>query len=128
MAENEKYEPVVFLDSAGNEISNDPVWHAQKTLRAAGVSFDNSQPDAQARLLEQQNAASTEDDDDEIDADAEPEQDLDGDGNRTYKELKGAELKSLANTRGVDITGAKTVGDVRKALIGADTAAANPAE
>ncbi len=123
MAE-EKYEPVVFLDSAGNEISNDPVWHAQKTLRAAGVSFDNSQPDAQARLLEQQNAAATADDDDEIDADAaEPEQDVDDSGARTYKELKGAELKSLASTRGVDITGAKTVGDVRKALIAADAPA-----
>lgn len=32
-----KHEPVVFLDSAGNEVSNDPVWHAQRTLREAGV-------------------------------------------------------------------------------------------
>ena len=39
MAET-KYEPVVFLDSAGNEISNDPVWHAQKVMREAGVSFE----------------------------------------------------------------------------------------
>lgn len=124
MAENEeKYQPVVFLDSAGNEISNDPVWHAQKTLRAAGVSFENSQPDAQARLLEQQNAA-TDDDDAELEAEAaEPEQDVDESGARTYKELKGADLKSLANSRGVDITGAKTVGDVRKALIAADAPA-----
>jgi sRNA-binding protein len=119
MAE-EKYEPVVFLDAAGSEISNDPVWHAQKTLRSAGVSFDNSQPDAQARRLEQANAT-TPDDDDELEAeDAEPEVQVDDDGNRTYKELKAAELKSLANSRGVDIKGAKTVGDVRKALVGAD--------
>lgn len=126
MAE-EKYEPVVFLDSVGNEISNDPVWHAQKTLRAAGVSFENSQPDAQARLLEQQNA--TADDDDELEtADTEPEVDTDDSGARTYKELKGADLKSLASTRGVDITGARTVGDVRKALIGADAEAASSTE
>ena len=124
MAE-EKYEPVVFLDSAGNEISNDPVWHAQKTLRAAGVSFEQSQPDAQARLLEQQNAAT--DDDDEDLPESEPEAQLDDDGKRTYKELKSPELKSLAASRGVDITSAKTVGDVRKALIAADTAAAGDA-
>ena len=125
MAENEeKYQPVVFLDSAGNEISNDPVWHAQKTLRAAGVSFENSQPDAQARQLEAQNAA-TEDDDEDLESEAsEPEPAVDADGKRTYKELKAPELKSLANTRGVDIAGAKTVGDVRKALIAADAAEA----
>ena len=124
MAET-KYEPVVFLDSAGNEISNDPVWHAQKVMREAGVSFENSQPEQAQRLLEQQNAAT--DDDDEDLPESEPEAQLDDDGKRTYKELKSPELKSLAASRGVDITSAKTVGDVRKALIAADTAAAGDA-
>jgi hypothetical protein len=119
MAENQDG-PVVFLDSAGNEISNDPVWHAQKTLRDRGISFDASQPETMQRAPQDTAAASDEDDLDVPEAPPEPA--VDDDGNRTYKELSGAELKSLANNRGVDTKGLTKVGQVRNALMEADAA------
>ena len=111
----EKHKPVIFEDSAGNIISNDPIYLAQKTLEAAGVSFENSQPNELADAAKQ--AAKTE----ETPAET-VEESLDDDGNRDYDELDGKGLMSLASERGVDITGLKKVAQVREALIADDTA------
>lgn len=85
MASND---PVVFLDADGNEISNDPRFHARKF---------SEQEEERRRNLE--NAA----DEEEIQTD-----DLDG--------LKGAELKKVAEDEDVDISGLKKVGEVKDAI------------
>lgn len=105
---------VTFLDSEGNEISNDPRWLAKKTLEDAGfgVSFNQSQP-IQANTRMAQAAGVSNDDDDELGED-------DEDRTEDYKSYSGSELKKLANARGVDISGLKKVGEVRKALMAAD--------
>jgi hypothetical protein len=99
VADND-YKPVVFEDSQGNEISNDPVYQAQK-------------------LLEQQFGANGRQprypDDESLVPDDE------------YNDMNGAELKKLAKERGVDISGLKTVGEVRTRLREAD-AAQSPAD
>lgn len=94
----EKYTPVIFENSLGETISNDPIFLAQRTLKAAGIT-----------------GATRPDDHDEYMPSA-------------YDELKGSELKALALERGVDITGLKTVGQVREALTAADNAEATPAQ
>lgn len=116
MATKQEHKPVVFLNSRGEEVSNDPIWHAQKTLREAGVSFDASQP-----LVQQQQLRTLASDDDALGDDV--EQDVDSDGARTYKELDKEALKSLAAARGVDISGMRRVGEVRDALRAADAEA-----
>jgi len=83
------HEPVVFQNSLGEEISNDPYWKAQKTM--AEYAAANGAPD---------------DSDEAIGED--------------YKSFDGKALKAMAKKRGVDITGLKTVGAVRDALIAAD--------
>lgn len=86
----EKYVPVTFENSLGETISNDPIFLAQRTLKAAGLT-----------------GATRPDDHDEYMPSA-------------YDELGGKELKALASERGVDIAGLKTVGQVREALTAAD--------
>lgn len=99
MAEAEEYIPVTFENSLGETISNDPIFLAQRTLEAAGLGASAGRAPT--------------DGDEAIDLEQYP-----------YADLKGAELKALASERGVDITGLKTVGEVRKALSDADEAAA----
>lgn len=94
---SEKYIPVTFENSLGETISNDPIFLAQRTLKAAGLT-----------------GATRPDDHDEYMPTA-------------YDELSGKDLKALALERGVDITGLKTVGQVREALTAADEAATTPA-
>ena len=126
---------VVFEDAEGNEVSNDPRWKAEKTLSNSGVDVaalrariaelegqiasGATSPAATMQASANLNNGDADDNDDE-----EEEYDLDDDGNRTYEELKGKELKSLANQRGVDISGMTKVGEVRAALVEADKAAA----
>lgn len=122
------YTPVVFEDSKGNKISNDPVYLAQQTLEAAGITYAQSQPATmQSALVNASGGApaapQAPSDDDEIGDDDTP--DVDADGKRTYKELDGKGLKTLAAQREVDITGLKKVGEVRAALIADDEAKAN---
>lgn len=120
MADNTEKDPiVVFLDSEGNEISNDPRWHAMKTLREAGISFDQSQPEERQAAFR---AAA--EDGDSLDDDEPSDPEVDEDGIRTYKELDGKALKAVAGSRGVDISGLKKVGEVREALRAADREAA----
>lgn len=115
-----QHKPVVFENSLGEEISNDPVWHAQKTLAAYGQPFAGSQPAALQRTLEQ--AAAPTEDDEEIDSD-DKEAPVDADGIRTYKELNQTQLKAEAKERELDISSAKKVGDIRDILRQADIAA-----
>lgn len=82
-----KNEPIVFEDAEGNEISNDPRWHAQKLL---------DQADERRKALEAG-------DDEDV-----PTDDLDG--------LKGADLKKVAEDEEVDISGLKKVGEVKDAI------------
>lgn len=119
---NSDYEPVVFLDAEGNEISNDPVWHARNTLAAAGVdesTVDDSglqetidAKDAEIEALKAALAAKETLDEDEDNKD-------DGDD---YDKLGGKELQALAKERGVDIKGLRKVSEVRGALRAADKA------
>lgn len=113
------YTPIVFENSLGEEISNDPVYLAQKTLKDAGVTFQNSQPDVAKAQLQQatDKARQPAQDDDALDDDEQP--DLDDSGFRTYKELDGKGVQAEAKSRGIiakDL-GIKTVGDLRTALI-----------
>lgn len=118
---------VVFLDSEGNEISNDPVWHAKRTIEARGgaVTFADSQPEALAAELKKQAA-----DDDALGDDDESgkDQDLDEAGHRTYKELDAKALKAEADAREIDRSGFTKVGELRAALIEADNTARAEAE
>lgn len=119
---------VVFQNSAGEEISNDPRWHAKRVLEANGGTDPNTEKDdiiaqLQAQLEEMQAkglAPKGAGDDDEIETEA--EQDLDEAGHRTYKELQAKELADLVKTREITIEGKKTAGAARAALIADDTA------
>lgn len=100
-----KYEPVTFEDSQGNTISNDPIWLAQQTLKAAGIG-----------------------DEPETEAEAEAEVDEDIDKPADYKDLDAPALKALASERGVDLTGLKKVSEVRAAIVADDVRLAAEAE
>jgi len=99
-----KHESVTFLSATGEEISNDPVWHAQRVLRAAGVETPQAAP-------------STEEDDD-LDDEDEPTGD--------YSDVKGKDLTALAKERSISLKNedgtAKKAGEVRAELIAQDAA------
>lgn len=90
------YEPVVFENSRGEEISNDPVWQARRTLDQAGLA---STP---GNTLER---TARPDDDDYV---------LTG-----YEDVKGQELVDLAKSRDIDYKG-KKAGEVRALLAAQD--------
>jgi len=92
---------VVFENSQGEEISNDPRWRAEKTLREAGVEVNAQRPVGDP-------------DDMEVDT-------------SDYAGMKAAQLVKIAKERGVDIKGLKKVGEVRAALEKADEAEAQQA-
>jgi len=121
MATTEDY--VVFEDSQGNEISNDPRWRAARTLKNSGVDVD-----AQAAELEElrafKRAHEVAQAPNEFTGTAdveEPEDSDDDDAENPYADVKGAELAKLAKERGIDIKGLKA-GDVRDALAAQDAA------
>jgi hypothetical protein len=131
MAENEteEQEYVTFLDSEGNEISNDPRWHAKKRLKESGVDVDAQQDiiaqlEAQVAALQAQRgiAPQAASEDDDLDDDEDDNVKRDSDGNRTYEELDGKQLSALVKERELTIEGRKTVGAARAALIADDTA------
>lgn len=108
---------ITFLSADGEEISNDPVWHARKTLALYGQPFNGSQPEEQGARLKRIAA----NDDDNLGEDDDTEEAKDDDGNRTYAELDAKAVKKEAVDRGVDIKGLTKVGQVRAALIAADS-------
>lgn len=114
MAKKQEEEFVTFEDSQGNVISNDPRYLAKKTLEEAGygITFTQSSPEQQHQNLRQAAGVS---DDEELGED-------DNDKVEDYKTYDGAALKKLASARGVDISGMKKVGEVRKALMDDDAA------
>lgn len=93
----DKYKPVLFENSRGETISNDPVYLAQQTL-------------------DQYSGGNTGNGDDEA-IDTSP-----------YADMNGRDLKAAAKERGVDISGMKTVGEVRRALEEDDAKNASAAE
>lgn len=98
-----EYKPVTFLSAEGEEISNDPVWHAQRVLRQAGVETPQAAPKTAEEELE---------DDDESTGD--------------YSEVKGEALVALAKEREISLKredGTKLkAGEVREALVAQDAA------
>jgi len=126
MADNDY---VVFEDSAGNEVSNDPRWLARRTLAMAGEGVSEAQvlADAERAELEElrefyrthgvaqapnefNGTADVEEPDDSEDDDAE----------NPYADVKGAALVALAKERNVNLKredGSKLkAGEVRAAL------------
>jgi hypothetical protein len=139
MAKTKDYEPVVFEDSRGNIISNDPVFLARQTLAAAGLADDAPKaqpkkavkkpavaPTPEPEAIADEEELSDDETDDEAEADEEVEEEVEEDEEaeevevRDYSELAGPELKALATQRGVDTTGMKKASEVRAALIEAD--------
>lgn len=125
MADAKDDEVVTFLNSAGEEISNDPRWHARRILGEQTNQADNEKDDIIARLkaqLAQMQAQglAPKDDDDELDGSAGPE--VDENGHRTYNDLKGADLLAEFNKREGLTVERKTAGNVRAALIADDAA------
>lgn len=124
----EKYEAVTFLSAAGEEVSNDPRWLAERTLREAGVEVESTDNSAELQeLIDEQNqelaalrtllAAK------EAEAELEDDEKSGGD----YSELKGKDLVDVAKTRGIELTvdGKKlTAPQVREALAAQDKAQA----
>lgn len=123
----EKYQAVTFLNAAGEEISNDPRWLAERTLREAGVEVS---ADADTSELTEEIAAK----DAEIEAlkaalaAKEAEESLDDEDEPTgnYSDVKGKDLTALAKERGISLKGEdgknKTAGDVRAELVAQDQA------
>jgi hypothetical protein len=128
---------VVFEDSQGNEISNDPRWKAAKTLEAAGVEVGKSDSltDAERAELEElrefkrtQGVAQAPNEFNGTADVEEQEEDDDDDEENPYAEVKGAALATLAKERGIKLTaedGTKLkAGQVRAALADQDLGAA----
>lgn len=97
------YKPVVFELPDGTEVSNDPYFHFQKQQ----AQLDENK----ARLRAERDKADDEDlHTDELD------------------ELKGAELKKLAEDEDVDIKGLTKVGEVKAAIREARAEKAKPGD
>lgn len=101
---------VVFEDSQGNEISNDPKWHAKHLLGVEHSDGELAAKDAEIEALKAKIAA------------LEAADESEGEEPRDYAELDQKELKALAAERDIDIAGLKTVGELRQALVNADAA------
>lgn len=109
---------VTFLNAAGEEISNDPRWHARRTLEAAGMqtpavssALVDENAALKAKIAELEAAAAQKsqgvEDDDPAD------EDDDAETQDEYSKMNGKELKAFAKEHDIDIKGLKTVGEVR---------------
>lgn len=126
MAKN-KSDIVTFLNSHGEEVSNDPRWHAQRTLEAAGL--DNS---SQVEELHEELNAKTEqllDKDNEIaelmrqlaEAKAsqgvgEEEEEESDTAEDPFSTMNGTELQTFAKENNISIKGLTKVKEVREAI------------
>jgi len=106
---------VTFLNSRGEEISNDPRWHAQKVLAGAGMTPVNSSLVEENESLRAQIAAlqASQADSQGVEDDHEDDGDDDADA---FSAMGAAELKAYAKENDIDIKGLKKVGEVREAL------------
>lgn len=99
-----KHEPVLFKNSLGETITNDPIYRAQQTLEQAGVEVDTS-------------AAETDDSDDDVEEDEESPEDAEETTEEVdFDEMDGAALKAYAKDNDIDISGLKKVSEVRDAI------------
>lgn len=123
-----KYEPVIFENSLGEVISNDPVYLAQRTLAAYDidpVTGEKPAPKKAKKAVEAPAAEEVEDDEDIESEDEESEdEEVEEDTPRDYTELDGKAVSALAKERGVDVTGLTKVKEVRAALMADDAAKA----
>lgn len=107
-----KNESVVFLDSAGNTISNDPAFLAKKLLSEAGVDepqvdLDEIRASVRAEIEAEMAAAAAEENGQKDPSDKDDE----------YSSLDGKALKELAKERGIEIPSDVTkVGQLRDLL------------
>ncbi len=123
------YKPVVFEDSQGNTISNDPVYLAQKVLEARGIPFNGSQhTDLESQLRQAAEGEGSPTDPivhDDPDADIEESED---DEPRDYTDLSGKALGAYAKERGLSLKddegNTKKVGAIRTELMDLDKAQA----
>jgi hypothetical protein len=122
---------VVFEDPQGNEISNDPRWRAERTLREAGVEVNSGLSDAERAELEElrafkaaQGVAQAPNEFTGTADVEEPEDGDDDDAENPYAEVKGAALANLAKERGIKLTDEEgnklKAGQVREALAAQD--------
>ena len=101
MALPEGYEPVTFLNSQGETITNDPVLLAQQRIDSI-TGVDSTKRD---------------DSNDEVEQDDNP-----------ISSMSGGELKEYAKANGIDIKGLKTVGEVRERITTVQAAAEEAAD
>lgn len=128
---------VVFENSAGEEISNDPRWHAERILglnQDAGVDEAARLAEEERRELEElrefkrTHGVAQAPQDPSFTGDADDDDDPDEDDDETeapgpYDEVKGKDLSALAKERGIELTvdGKKlTAPEVRNALAAQD--------
>jgi hypothetical protein len=115
-------EIVVFEDSQGNEVSNDPRWHARRIL---GIQQENGIDPRDAELEElrafkaahdvaQAPNSITDEGVEDPDEDGAPDQE------NPYVDVKGADLSALAKERGIEVVKGMKAGDVRNALAAQD--------
>lgn len=124
MAKN-KSDMVTFLNSAGEEVSNDPRWHAQRTLEAAGLDNSNEveelhdelnaktealldkdvQIEELLRQLAEAKASKGVEEEDETDTTEDQ-----------FSTMNGTELQTFAKENNISIAGLKKVKEVREAI------------
>jgi len=127
MADNDY---VVFEDSVGNEVSNDPRWLARRTLAMAGEGVSEAQvlADAERAELEElrefyrTHGVAQAPNEFNGTADVEEPEDDDDDAENPYADVKGKELSALARERNITIVKGMKAGDVRNALAAQDVA------
>lgn len=122
MADSTEY--VVFEDSAGNEVSNDPRWRAEKLLglqKEQGVDPRDAELEelrafkAAHDVAQAPNSLTGEGPDEE-----EPDDTDAPDEENPYASVTGKDLSSLARDRGIKIEKGMKAGDVRNALAAQD--------
>lgn len=115
---------VLFEDSQGNTVSNDPRWKAAQTLKASGVDVDQVARDAaeleELRAFKRAHEVAQAPNEFTGTADVEEPEDDDDDAENPYADVKGKDLSALAKERGITIEKGMRAGDVRNALAAQD--------
>lgn len=121
MAKADEDEVVVFLDSQGNEISNDPRWYARKQLKSEGVDIEALQAELATLRAQLGSQGGQPVSPQELVSNDEDIEDEESEGD--YSDVKGSALVKLAKERGIELSveGKKlTASEVRKALAAQD--------